>query len=296
VRHANAVRTSAALVVFFICTAAIGADEPSTQPSTNPSSPSSDRATLPRAAFNTAVRGKVTKIDPVDMSITIAAMDPLAPGDAPTERTFNIDENTRITVAKIDATRQGPNGETISMWRNQPGSIADMQVGQDVLIRGEGGIAAMVSVMPASILSRGATLQRRSTTRPFSVTQPTTGAFERPTAARIIRLDPKSITLRLRAPGAFGPTGGFAAPTTGPTEHTYTINENTRFYVGVIASERMNPQGRTIRSISSMSGRFEDLQVGQTVQVRFDGDVLTFIMTMPIGRSVSTAPTAPTAR
>jgi len=122
-------------------------------------SPLPARAQQPRTV--PGVLGTLTKLDDKSLTITLPR-DPkeltnTAPRDAkakdqeeekePEVLTFSLDEKTRVMLPRIAGEREGPRGQIIRTVRFVPGKLADLKVGQSVMIVDKQGLATDVRVM-----------------------------------------------------------------------------------------------------------------------------------------------------
>lgn len=271
------------------------ADQSTTAPSTPPAveAPASAemnlrRALAGRAATVAGMGGFVLKVDP--MSITIRGQPPAtraAPAVSSSERTFTIDENTRVMTGQTMSERTTDTGQVVRSVRMVSGTVGDIQPGQRVSIRSDGDIATMISITPAVLLTRGGeavTFGDPNSTFRLSSSQPTTNAMRvRSISGRITKLEPTAITVTTRNTAAIlrGRVDPTAPPSTAPVERTFRIDASTRLSQGA-ASERTTPDGQTVMAVVTKPASFADLKVGQTVSIR-DGqsELATSITIMP---------------
>jgi hypothetical protein len=95
------------------------------------------------------VRGVVTNLD--DKSLTVRPINRWPRAPAPAERTFALDEQTRVLVPEYSREQQLPGGRSVHVYKAVPGKREDLEVGQQVSLEWPPGEAraARVSISHA---------------------------------------------------------------------------------------------------------------------------------------------------
>lgn len=233
-----------------------------TPPSTRPAAP-------PPSILIPDSNGTILKVDPV--SITISELTSPTATTKPAQRTFTIDENTKVLAPQVAGTRPGPNGQVIRMVTFAAGTTADLQAAQQVRIRADGDIASVITIL-MPMVSRSAMAMDRGGAVPVRVAT-TRPATTRPMTGRIVKIGAESITIasvRVPVRGAGGtPGAGPGVVTT--TELTYKIDANTKVAVRV-TRERLMSQGQPVMQSVLEPASASDLHVGQRVSIIVNGN------------------------
>ena len=96
-----------------------------------------------------SLTGRVTKVD--DKSLTVEPTTPGKGGPPPAERTLAVDEGTRVLLPVRQGERKTPGGQTYTSYRSVPAKLADVKVGQQVVVETAPGQdrATRISIDPA---------------------------------------------------------------------------------------------------------------------------------------------------
>jgi hypothetical protein len=103
-------------------------------------------------ASRTMLRSRVTKLD--DKSVTL---EPIGQkddrGEPAAARTLAIDENTKVLLGVAVRESIGPRGQTTRTYRSVPGRLADLKVGQEVMVNATPAQdrAMTITIYPAQI-------------------------------------------------------------------------------------------------------------------------------------------------
>jgi hypothetical protein len=267
-----------AVVGIAIATAVVGAQLANAQ-TTQPHAADGPAGATQAAPLPTFV-GVVTKVDPLSISIRVVLPSPSAGG--PTERTFGIDENTRVTIAQALARqRQGNFGQPNRVAaRDIPATVNNLGVGQSVRIDSDHDVALDISVLAAgSRYAAGA------------------AGTEPPARGKVLKIDATSITIGLDQPATM--------PSTVPAEQqqqqqqrTFRIDEKTRVLVPAAGvrprvtgfgqqqqqqqlQQQRQQQPQAPPPVPYTNGALDEVKVGQTVLLREDGDLAIYIAVWP---------------
>jgi len=266
-----------------IAAAVVGAQSADAQ-ATQPHAGESPAGVVQAAPVPTFV-GVVTKVDP--LSISIRVLLPSPPAGGPAERTFVIDENTRVTIAQALARqRQGNFGQPNRIAaRDIPATVNNLGVGQSVRIDSDHDVALDISVLAAgSRFAAGA------------------AGTEPPARGKVLKIDATSITIGLDYPATRPTAAGDAATTLPSTEpaqqlqqRTFRIDDKTRVLVPAAGvrpratgfgqqqqqQQQRQQQPQAAPPVPYANGSLEDVKVGQTVLLREDGDLAIYIAVWP---------------
>jgi hypothetical protein len=234
--------------------------------------------------------GTVFKVDANSLTLDSPRIQRLAAGagapatTAPAQRTFTIDDKTRVFAMASGEEIDLPDGQRQRMFRTRTANISELKVGERVSVNFDGDVAVRVSVMPPPPTRN----QGPPTPRPAAPMRRATAAgpmSSQPMVATVRKLDATSITLDIIGPwprGApVGPNGpriaSFAAAA--DQQQTFQIDEKTKVYVGAASN---NTEGDVSLHVTSFTpADLSALKVDQTVIIHADGGQLQYIGTLP---------------
>ena len=220
-----------------------------------------------------------------------------AAAEAPVEKSYTINAQTRISAGIVTGERMTATGDLVRTIEFDDGTVADLKPGFEVFVTaGEDNIATRIGTMPKPIIEpgavRGGVTTRRAGARPPRGLDGPLGMFMGGgIRGKVIKADGKSVTIRPTEGGA-GAEGAVPAKPAdpdakaGPVEKTFQLAERTRIMLPSDRDDAPGGDGRAVRRISYVAADAASLKPGLDVAITAeprDESVARRIMIIPEG-------------